>query len=384
MNTGLLRVAGACLGLAVLTAAVPGCASRPSKPRDEALAAALKQGFGFTGRKLAVHLGERERVRLDASASRLQGGLLVLLEEPNRIQSLDRDDLMAAWGYHGLPGSLRYLPTMTTISMLLMSNDELHQVDLRYGHAMGPAIHFDLAPSAPIAGTAGTAFVPAWGGARGEKTLHTLNLATGLEGWGYRTPGDIRGGVVVGGVPPRQAIYFATDAGDVYGMPAAEADSRGPEPSWVQTARGPVTAGLTLDGDELFVAAESGFLYCIDRIDGRIKWAAPHQTPLTESPVASRGSVYQHRTGQLWCHDRATGDLRWKLPGALRFVAEREGKCVVAADNGDLWSVDAGGKVVARMNYGGRDYYYATNTLDGSLYAVARDGFVFKLEVGGE
>jgi hypothetical protein len=29
-------------------------------------------------------------------------------------------------------------------------------------------------------------------------------------------------------------------------------------------------------------------------------------------------------------------------------------------------------------------YYYPTNTEDGTLYAVSADGFIYKLEVGGE
>jgi hypothetical protein len=384
MKPGSLRTVAVALGLAAVSAAVPACASRPKKDRDVRLAATLKEKFGFTGRRLAVDLGQSARTRLDPAQTQLEGAFLVLREEPNRVQTLDRDDLMPAWAYHALPGSLRYPPTLTAISMLLMSEDELHQVDLRFGHAMGPAIHFDLSPSAAFVGTVGTAFVPSWGGSRGEKTIRTLNLETGLEGWGYRTPGDIRGAMVIGGVPPRQTVYFATDAGDVYALPAAEADRHAPEPSWVQTARGPVTAGLTLEGDELFVAAESGFLYCLDRITGSVKWAAPHETPLTESPVATRVSVYEHRTGSLWCHDRATGNVRWRLAGASRLVAEREGKSVVAADNGDLWAVDGSGSVVGKVELAGRDFYYPTNSRDGSIFAVSADGYVFKLEVGGE
>jgi len=56
----------------------------------------------------------------------------------------------------------------------------------------------------------------------------------------------------------------------------------------------------------------------------------------------------------------------------------------VAADNGDIWAVDAGGKVLGRLNFGSHGYYFPTNTRDGSLYAVSGDGFLFKLEVGGE
>ncbi|MCK6479170.1 MAG: PQQ-like beta-propeller repeat protein, partial [Planctomycetes bacterium] len=220
------------------------------------------------------------------------------------------------------------------------------------------------------------------GGSRGEKTLRTLNLATGLEGWGYRTPGDIRGNMALGGVPPREMVYFATDAGEVCCLPSAGADGPAPDVLWSTNVHGPVTAGLEVSGEELFVASEDGFLYCMDRITGIHRWAAPHQTPLTEAPVATAGSVYQFRTGGLWCHDRATGAVRWKLKGAVRFVLERDGKSVVQMEDGSLAAVAADGTVSGRLGHGG--YAYPTNRRDANLYAVSGDGFVVKLEVGGE
>ena len=379
MKTGSLHAVAVLCGLALAAASSPGCASRPTGPRDEALEKSLEGSFGFTGRKLAVDLGQYDRVSLAASASRLDGGFLLLVESPNRVQALDRESLMPEWAYHALPGDLRYPPTFSPIAMLLMSGNELHQVDLRYGHSQGPPVHFDLAPSSAFAGSAGTAFVPSWGGSQGEKTLRTINLVTGLEGWGYRTPGDIRGGILIGGASPRQSIYFGTDAGDVYSFPAAEADANGPAPNWVRNTRGPVTAGLALEGEDLFAASESGFLYCMDRITGGIRWAAPHEIPLTEAPVTTRGSVYQHRSGSLWCHDRATGSVRWKLGGASRLVAEREGKSLVASHSGELWLVNPAGQVTGKMAMGG--FYYPTNTSDSSVYAVSGGGDVFKLHV---
>lgn len=380
MKTRSIRTA-ALVGLAAGCAAFAGCKSGPPKARDEVVSRSLATSFGFSGRKLAIDLGQTGPVRLRASSARLDGPYLVLVEEPNRVQAIDRNDLMPAWVYDGLPGDLRYPPSRTALSFLVMSNDELHQLDLRYGHQRGGAIHFDLAPSAPHAGTAGTAYVPSWGGSRGQRTLRTLNLVTGHEGWGYRTPGDIRGGIVVGGEPPRQTVYFATDSGDVYGMPAVEAAARAPEASWVTKTHGPVTADLVVNEGDLFVSSQDGFLYCMDRITGGVKWAAPHETPLLTSPSATKGSVYQARAGEVWAHDRATGAIRWKAK-AGRFVAEREGKVILAAEDGSLMSLNAAGEIVGTMPSGG--FYYPTNVDDGTLYAISGDGFIYKLEVGGE
>lgn len=380
MKTGSLRAVAVGLGLAVAATAVAGCASRPKGHRDEVLEKNLETSLGFSGRRLAVDLGQSGPVRLMADRTLLQGEFLVLQSEPNQIQALNRETLNADWAYHALPGDLRYAPTQSVISMLVMSMNELHQIDLTYGHG-GAAIHYDMSPSSSFGASAGTAYVPAWGGRSGEKTLRTINLVTGLEGWGYRTPGDILGGVIVGGAPPRQTVYFATDAGQVYAMPAAEASARGPEVSWVCDTRGPVTAPLCLEGEEIFAASHSGFLYCMDRVTGNVKWAAPHETVLDSSPVATKAHVYQTRAGEMWCHERATGKVLWKLQGADRLVVERDGKSVVTAGS-EIWTVNAAGKVTGKQAMGGM--YFPTNLRDESIYAVSNDGLVFKLEKGGE
>lgn len=380
MKTGSLRTIAVGFGLALAASAAAGCRSGPGVSRDVSLHKGIETNFGFSGRKLAVDLGQSGPVRLAAGASLLQGDFLILVSAPNQIQALDRETLMAEWSYQSLPGEIRFAPTQSNIAMLVMSMNELHQIDLVYGHSSA-AIHFDMSPSSAFGASAGTAYVPAWGGARGEKTLRTLNLVTGLEGWGYTTPGDIRGGVIVGGQPPRQTVYFATDAGVVYGMPAAEASARGPEVSWSWDTHGPVTAPLCLEGEDLFAASHSGFLYCMDRVTGGVKWAAPHEMVLEAAPVATRGFVYQTRGGEMWCHERATGKVLWKVKGADRFVVEREGKTLVAA-GGEIWTVNGAGAVTGKLPSEGM--YFPTNLKDDSIYAVSPDGLVVKMEKGGE
>lgn len=386
MKTRSLRTLGAACGAALLVAAVSapltGCASKPTKPREEVFREAVADGLGFSGKMLVVDLGQQSRVRVAPGGVRLDGDFLFVEEADHRFNAIRRDNLHLAWSYAGFGGPLRGRPFLSATSFLGMTTTELHQVNLEYGHHEGGTVHFDMAPSARFGATVGTAYVPCWGGSRNERTLRTLNLVTGLEGWGWRTPGDIRGDIAIGGEPPRQSVYFATDEGMVYSLPTAGADGPAPEPYWVQNTHGPVTAGLTVSGDDLFVASQDGFLYCMDRITGGVKWAAPHETPLLDAPVATAGSVYQFRTGALWCHDRATGAARWKFQGGARFVLEREGKVLVQKADGSLAELDATGKVVATLGKGG--YTYPANTRDDSLYAVSGDGLVIKIEVGGE
>jgi outer membrane protein assembly factor BamB len=168
----------------------------------------------------------------------------------------------------------------------------------------------------------------------------------------------------------------------VYGMPATEADGRAPDPMWGTPTHGAVTADLVVSGEELFVSSQDGFLYCLDRITGKVKWSAPHETPLADSAAATKGAVYQSRGGEVWCHDRATGAVRWKHRGSVRFVVERDGKSVLEGTDGSLVSVDDRGRVTGTMPSGG--FTFPTNVEDGSLYGVAADGYLYKLEVGGE
>jgi outer membrane protein assembly factor BamB len=382
MKARSIRTATLAVLVAVATAFASCRGTGSSKTRDMKVTDALGQSFGFSGRKLAVDLGQAGPVQLRAGAARLDGPYLLLVEEPNRLHAVDRNDLIPEWVYDGLPGDLRYAPSRTELSFLVVSGAELHQVDLRFGHQRGGPVHFDLAPSARPVGTAGTAYMPSWGGSRGEKTLRTLNLVTGLEGWGYRTPGDIRGGIAIGGEAPRQTVYFATDEGGVYGIPATEAAGRAPNPSWMTPTHGAVTADLVVSGGDLFVSSQDGFLYCMDRITGTVRWSAPHETPLEQSAAATKTSVYQARGNEVWCHDRATGAVRWKRTGVVRFVVERDGKAVLEASDGALVAIDAKGRESGRMESGGLTF--PTNTEDGALYGVSAEGYLYKLEVGGE
>jgi outer membrane protein assembly factor BamB len=143
-----------------------------------------------------------------------------------------------------------------------------------------------------------------------------------------------------------------------------------------------VTAPLTLHGEDLFAASQSGFLYCLDRVTGGVKWSAPHQTPLLQAAVAAPAAVYQVRDGEMWSHDRADGRVNWKLPGATRFIAEREGKTYVESARGEVWQVGKDGKVTGKL--AASAWRFLTNTKDGTLYAVTASGGIFKVEVGGE
>ena len=103
MKTRSIRTA-AVFGLAAGLAALAGCKSGAPKPRDEQVTRSLASSFGFSGRRLAIDLGQTGPVRLRASYSRLDGPYLMIVEEPNRVQAIDRNDLMPAWVYDGLPG----------------------------------------------------------------------------------------------------------------------------------------------------------------------------------------------------------------------------------------------------------------------------------------
>ncbi len=350
--------------------------------RAESVRGAVAADLGLRGRFLVNDLGQVTATRLRPGAARLAEEFLLLEDVHHRVHSLDRGSVLSTWEFQGFDGEIRFPATFNASSLLLMSGNRLFQIDRRYGHMRGGAIYFDMAPSAPFVATEGTAFVPSWGGGTGQKTLRTLNLVTGLEGWGYRTPGDIRGAMALGGAVPRQTVYFATDAGEVYALPATGSDFQAPEPLWTTRTHGANTADLVLDGDSLFVASQDNGLYCLDRITGRVAWCTFLNAPLTEAPVVTAGAVYQRNALGLHCLDRRTGTTRWRLSDQAHFVVEREGKVVVQGSDGALWLVRPDGSVAARANPG--RFTYPANSRDGTLYAVANDGYITALEVGGE
>ena len=123
---------------------------------------------------------------------------IVLVEYADgSLLALDRLTLAPKWSFTGLAGPMEFPPAVTAVSVLAISDGMLYEIDRRYGNQLS-VNPLGFVPSAGPAGTDSTAYVPALASVNGNRTVSSMNLVNGTEGWGRATRGSIT-------VPPSPA-----------------------------------------------------------------------------------------------------------------------------------------------------------------------------------
>lgn len=299
---------------------------------------------------------------------------VIVEDAAGRLYAVDRESLMPAWHYYGLPRPLDFALYEAAGSYLMVTANTLFQIEKTTGAELG-VFRLDFTPSSPPAGNDSTAYIGAWSSPAGNKTLYSVNLADGMLGWGYRSMGHVTSQPIVHGAP-RQLVYFADHDEKIYALEARGAFDGAPSPAWMQQTFGPNTADLVLSGDLLLVASEEGVLYALDRATGNRKWAYTSGQPIKATPAATANAVYFANEYGFHCLDRA-GNLLWQLKdGSLSFLLERDGNTWVRHPGGGVQVFETKtGEPVDAQGLGG--WFLPANEQDGTFYAVSPCGFVF-------
>lgn len=110
-------------------------------------------------------------------------------------------------------------------------------------------------------------------------------------------------------------------------------------------------------GESVYIGADNGKLYCLDRATGKPRWTFAAVRPLFSAPVVADGRVYvgeglhQDADCRLYCIDAASGRKLWEfktashvefsptvLDGRICFAAGDDGVyCLDAATGAKLW-----------------------------------------------
>jgi hypothetical protein len=301
---------------------------------------------------------------------------LIVEDVAGRLYALDRDSLMPAWHYYGLPRTLDFPMYEAALSYVMVTKNTLFHVAKVTGAELG-VFHLTFTPSSAPAANDSTAYVGCWASPTGNKTLYSVNLADGTVGWGYRTEGHVRSRPVVQGAP-RQLLYFATDEphGKVIAVETLGAFENPPEPAWMAETLGPNTADLVASGDLLLVASEEGSLYAFDRATGSKVWEYSGGEPLRTPPAATARAVYFHNAYGFHALDRK-GNLKWKIDsGPTCFLVERGDRVWLRDKHGMVYIVnDKTGAIESTVDLSG--WFLVQNPDDGTFYAVSPDGLVF-------
>src|SRR5262245_28398690 len=167
---------------------------------------------------------------------------------------------------------------------------------------------------------------------------------------------------------------------------------------WRRVTGGAVRSTPAISGARLFVGSGDGFLYALDRRDGRVVWRFQAGNPVTSSPAVAGGLVIAStHAGRIFAVEQQTGRLRWSrnagpaLPfntypaGAWDIWASSpvvSGNTVVAGGiDGVVYALDlASGKDRWQAKTGGR--IRATPAIaDGMVVIGSWDGRVYCLDL---
>jgi eukaryotic-like serine/threonine-protein kinase len=175
---------------------------------------------------------------------------------------------------------------------------------------------------------------------------------------------------------------------------------------WRAALGGPVRSTPAVTARQIFVGADDGMLYAVDRSSGRISWRVAAGAPVSASPLVANGLVVAATTaGRIVAVDQSTGALRWEhragaeLPTNDRrdgwdFYASSPvaagGTLVIGSPDGrvsaldlktgaDLWHVQTNGRVTATPAVA--DGLVVVGSWDGRIYALdlatGRERWVF-------
>lgn len=305
--------------------------------------------------------------------------------------SLDRVTLDPKWHFQ-VGGPSEYAPVVSPVSVLVLRDNMLYEIDRFYGNQRG-VISLDFIPSAAPAAIDSTAYFPALAAAGGNRTMISVNLASGIEGWGIATRGSISTPPVIGGSATRPTVYFVTEAAGVFALPAATATSGTPEASWTHGADGRIVCAPTLERNLLLVGSEKGELWALDPVTGVTAWVHYGGEPIRDSAWSSGDQAYFINRKGFHALDRENGQELWSVAELaisdtevvsrpLRFLVRREDAVYVTDGTGRVFALDPANGELLRWKQFDRSVKFVTNMASHVLYLMTPTGFLFCVDKG--
>jgi outer membrane protein assembly factor BamB len=310
---------------------------------------------------------------------------LIIQDSYGRLTSLDRGDLGARWYFAGVPGLTDFAPTAGPVSIGFVHKGVFYEVKRDFGVLMH-TMRLSFVPSAPLALSDSTAWGACLATSGGNQTLLSINLATGLTGWGMSTRGSVVSAPVFNIAESRNMLYFATETGRVYGFPAEGAASAAPEPAWSTAVHGRVTSSPVVSRDPaggssdlLFVTTENGEVWALDLVTGQTRWVAYSGRMISGAAWPAGDQVYFQNTDGFQAVSRADGQKAWSLPVTGTFIARRGDTMFLRTTDGVVHAVaTASGEILRSVGFS-RSVRFLPNLKDGVLYAFTDKGLVMAL-----
>ncbi len=160
---------------------------------------------------------------------------------------------------------------------------------------------------------------------RGETAIFCLDADTGAIHWKHPVPLPAWAGPVVSD----GRVYYALGNGDVI----ADAENEKPagvllcvdmvsgKEQWRYDVPNGIIDKPAVDAQSVYFGCRDGYVYCLTRHDGKLRWKAFMEAPVVASPVIARCPGYAQTAhvfavstaGKVACLNPTTGDAHWTL-----------------------------------------------------------------------
>lgn len=362
-----------------MAAAFTSCRSVPrpktEKHYDRALAKLLPGGRIFQN-----DLGANERLQVRAAF--LNDSQIVVEDHYGRLTVLDRKSLKPEWYFERLKGTLQFPPAVSANTMALVSHNVLFTLDRWRGTELRGPLPLNFVPAAGPAISDDTAYFPAEVAGQGAFTLVTLDLQTGIPGWGLSTRSPITSRPLLGGTADRPELYFVSWNKGVFDVPAVSATEDRPSPSWSRESHGKNLIQPVLGGGMLLVASDQGVLWARDAVTGEVDWEHMAGKSITHAPWISGDQVYYQTGDTFHALDANTGKEKWSVTfkEPVQFIVRRPEAVYVHSKSGKVIALDLTNGSKLRAVHFHRWMRFLANPMDSVFYMVSPDGFLFAVD----
>lgn len=405
-------------GLLVVTAAALGAV--PARAQAEGGGDVLKPAKPVQGPTTLAKFGEQQLERLPGDWLIVRTSLgagrpvavtnayvmhddLLVVEETGRVTCLSRRDLSPRWMWT-LSGAVDPQRPPSEGSgqyvFLTRSPNGQYTVDAlnrRNGlPAPGYPVRLPYGVSSGVAANTSMVWIGSLGGVRDNKTVASLELATGTPGWGWYTTGMLRADPQLD--PRGQTLILCGDDGVVTALPATV--TRPANPAWVTRGSGAITCTPAVTPEHVVIGSHDGLVRCLDLRSGEVLWMKSVGEAVRTCPwVIGRAAVEERSSGVegappikvdtyqglafarnvtgTHCFDLGTGDLRYTDASGARPLA-LVGKWLLTVDgNRRVTLRDSSDKFAEKGQLELSMFdLLPTNELDGTLYGVTADGYI--------
>jgi len=149
-------------------------------------------------------------------------------------------------------------------------------------------------------------------------------------------------------------------------------------------AQGKFVSDIKADDFGVYASNTDSKLYCLDRVNGKIKWLYYASTTLKTSPVVTQTMVYQYVDGTgMVAIDKVNGMFdrapKWIVKSAVQVLSEDPTYVYLRRRDNRVLAVEKASGQVAFMSKGHPFEVFATNLNDTMIYGATRNGSVWSI-----